>query len=65
MLNLIFFLLGSLAGWFLKFAFDFYHNFKDEEQKRASALEDILVKFKVLEEMKNYGEKLQHENKPM
>lgn len=52
MINLIFFIFGAVCGWFLKFAFDFYHNFKDLEQKRASEIDDILVKFKVMEEMK-------------
>ena len=52
MLNLIFFLLGSLAGWFLKFAFDFYHNFKDIEKKRANEIDEILTNFKSLEKIK-------------
>jgi hypothetical protein len=58
MINLIFFILGAVGGWFLKFAFDFYRNFKDVEQKRAESMEDILLKFKMLEEFKKYGEKL-------
>lgn len=66
MLILIGFIIGIVSGWLLKFAFDFYHQFKDIEEKRASALEDILVKFKMLEEMKKFGQNLiKKENKPM
>lgn len=68
MINLIFTLIGAVGGWFLKFAFDFYHNFKDLEQKRASEIDDILTKFKVMEEMKqiNAGDfKTEKKPKPM
>ena len=61
MINLIFFVLGAIGGWFLKFAFDFYHNFKDVEQVRASQVDDILTKFKAIELIK--AEKLH--NRPL
>lgn len=42
-------LIGMLLGWLLKFTFDFYHNFKTTEEKRASEMEDILTQFKAIE----------------
>jgi len=51
-------LIGVALGWLLKYAFDFYHDFKKIEEVRAGQLEDILVKFKMLEEMKKYGNDL-------
>lgn len=59
MINLFFYVLGAVSGWFLKFAFDYYHNFKLIEEKRGLEMEDILRKFKMLEEFKKYGEKLE------
>ena len=61
MINLIFFVLGMVGGWFLKFAFDFYHNFKDVEQIRASKVDDILTRFEAINLVKN--EKIH--NKPI
>lgn len=52
MLNLIFFLLGTIAGWFLKFAFDWYKDFKINEMAQAEKIDEILTNFKALEKLK-------------
>jgi hypothetical protein len=65
MLILIGFIIGIVSGWLLKFAFDFYYQFKFIENKRASDMEDILVKFKMLEEMKKFGKNLIEKQRPM
>lgn len=65
MLSLIMLLIGVVLGWLLKYAFDFYHNFRDVEEKRASQLEDALIKFKMLGEMKKYGEELKKISRPL
>ena len=64
MLSLIFFLLGSVTGWFLKFAFDFYHAFKDTEMKRANEIDEILTNFKAIEKLKIW-EKEEKKPRPM
>lgn len=56
MLNLIFFLLGSCAGWFLKFAFDWYHEFKTKEYEQANKIDEILTNFKAIEKLKIWQE---------
>lgn len=49
--GLIIFILGLGAGWLLKYAFDFYHYFKEEEQKRANQLEELLIKWRTIEKL--------------
>lgn len=46
------FILGLIIGFFIKLAFDFYHEFKNEQQKTAEKMEDVLTRFKAMEIVK-------------
>lgn len=48
-MTIFLFIVGLILGWFLKFGFDKYHDFKTIEETRASRMEDLLVKFKAIE----------------
>lgn len=52
-MNILCLIIGVLLGWGLKYAFDFYHDFKTIEEKRASELDDVLTRFKAIELNKN------------
>lgn len=52
-MNILMLLVGCFLGWGLKFAMDYYHEFKTTEEKRASQMEDILTRFKAQEIIKD------------
>jgi hypothetical protein len=43
MINLIFFILGCVGGWFLKNAFDYYHQFKVEDDESRKEMKELVV----------------------
>ena len=52
MVNTLFLLIGIIIGFFIKVFFDKYHDFKNEERRRADELEDLLAHFKALDMIK-------------
>ena len=52
------FILGFIIGLFTKLAFDFYHEFKKEQEKTAIQMEDVLTRFKAMEMVKEEKENL-------
>lgn len=46
-------IIGFLLGFFAKLGFDEYHKFKNEQEKTASKMEDVLTRFKAIEMLQN------------
>jgi hypothetical protein len=46
------FLIGLVLGFLLKLGFDEYHRLKKEQETTQAQMEDVLVRFKTLEELK-------------
>lgn len=46
------FVLGLIIGFFIKLGMDFYHQFKNEQEKTAIKMEEVLTKFKAMEMIK-------------
>ena len=51
-MNIIWFIVGVLAGFGTKFGFDYYMEFLLKERERADKMEDVLIKFKIIEQAK-------------
>ena len=47
------FLVGLTLGWLLKYAMDFYHDFKTVEKVRADQLEEVLLNWRLMEKETN------------
>lgn len=52
------FVLGFIIGLFTKLGLDFYHEFRNEQEKTASQMEDVLTRFKAMEMVKEEKENL-------
>lgn len=46
------FVLGLIIGFFIKLGMDFYHQFRNEQEKTAIKMEEVLTKFKAMEMIK-------------
>lgn len=50
------FILGFIIGFFIKLGMDFYHEFRNQQEKTAIQMEDVLTRFKAMEIVKEEKE---------
>jgi len=50
-MNLIMFALGAIFGAGLKFGFDYYHDFVNEQKRYITRMENTLAEFKAMQLM--------------